>query len=150
MPVENRKRFYGTITDQYRTNLYGAKILLTDRAGTVIKDDNDDPIATTSDDSGKWGIRVPTKYFEYGDLYLTARYSGKEERLKITPDNLEVNFIIGAKTQEEEEVTVTACKTFKCKLKKSWEKNKTAYIIGIVSLVILAVILTIVLSTRRK
>jgi len=148
--AEATTKFTGTVTDIYRSNLYGAKILLMDEKNIVLKDNAEKPIATESDDKGKWTLDVPSKWFTYGDLYLTARHGGKEEKLKITPNNLEVNFIIGVKTQEEKEVTVTGCKTFKCKLKKAWNKNKSTYIYAIVSLIILAIILTIILSTSKS
>ena len=152
--VENRTRFSGKVTDKYGKALVGAKIIFTDQHGVPkITQPDDKVIGTYSEANGYYGIQIPSSLFhsEANDVSLTARYSGQpNETISIyggTPT--EIDFILGAKVQEEDEMTVVACKSFKCKVKKSFAKNKKAYIFGIIGLVLLAVAMTLIFSQKK-
>ena len=155
MAVENRLRYSGKITDQFGEDVFQAKVFLSDNDGKPVEY-NGDQIATLSDESGNWGLSIPSDLIPDTNInvssapFITARYMGEQETIQISRENKTIPFILGAKTQEEEEVTVVGCKTLKCKLKRSWTENKKAYLIGIAGLVLLAVLLTIFMLTRKK
>ena len=153
MPIENRIRFFGKITDKFNTPLEGVKLIFSDREGNPIMV-NDQPIGSYSEENGSWGLRIPSSLFhsEANNVSITARYNdGSIDTVSIYAGKpTEINFILGAKTQEEDEVFVTACSSFKCKIKQSFANNKKAYIYGIIGLVLLAVAMTLVFSSKQK
>lgn len=152
MSIENRIRFFGKITDKFNTPLEGVKLIFSDEKGAPIMV-NDQPIGSYSEEDGSWGLRIPSRLFHSwaNNVSITARYNdGSSDTVSIYAGRpTEINFILGAKTQEEDEVFVVACRSLKCKIKRSFAKNKKAYIYGVIGLILLAVAMTLVFSSKR-
>ena len=76
MPIENRIRFFGKITDKFNTPLEGVKLIFSDREGNPIMV-NDQPIGSYSEENGSWGLRIPSSLFhsEANNVSITARYN---------------------------------------------------------------------------
>jgi hypothetical protein len=149
--IVNRIRFSGTVTDQFNNKIDGAKIVWSDSKG-IPKKHEDKPVGTYSNEFGEWGLQIPSQYFHSeSSNFITARSTGQpDEIVEIRHDNYKnIDLILGAKTQEEDEVFVVACRSLKCKIKRSFAKNKKAYIYGVIGLILLAVAMTLVFSSKR-
>jgi len=150
--VENRIRFSGAVTDAYGKVVEGAKVIFSDSKGVPVQH-NGSPIGTITDASGNWGLQIPSSLLRCVGCtpFITARYTGlPSETVSISEDVKNVVFILGAKVQEEQEMIVVGqCKTLSCKVKSSFARNKKAYIIGIIGLVLLAVAMTLIFARKK-
>ena len=145
--IVNRIRFSGNITDQFNNKIDGAKIVWSDSKGIPKKHD-DKPVGSYSNEFGEWALQIPSQYFHSeATNFLTARISGQPaETIQIYPQKYKnIDLILGAKTQQEDEVTVIYERTLIEKLKA----NKKKILIGVVIALALAVV-TVLLVRKSK
>ena len=144
----------GTVTDLYNKTVPQAKIVWSDKDGNAVKGADGNTLGVIADNDGKYSIKIPTLNNIPASPYITASMMGMpKETINFVTSMRDIgtaDFILGAKTQEEDEVVVVGKCDFKCKARRHWRKHKKAYIIGIISLVLLAVILTVVFATKKN
>jgi hypothetical protein len=149
----------GVVTDLYNKPVGQAKLIWTDIDGKPVEGADGKTLGTVADLDGNYQLAIPSMLVAGVQVpaspFLTARAQGlPDETLNFIvsmKDQGTANFILGGKTQTEDEVIVTgkACKTFKCRAKISWNKHKKAYVGAIVGLVILSLLL-VIFSINKK
>jgi hypothetical protein len=141
----------GVTTDQ-NGNVIPAKVFATDKDGVPVRAKGGEALYTDSSLDGEFSIVIPAMSIACVTApcpkipaipYLTARYGGQSETLKI--DGKEMDFAIGSKSIEAENTVIFAPKP-----ESHWEKNKWKYIIGLISLVVMAIVLAIIFKNKEN
>lgn len=113
-------------------------------------------VGATTNDQGQFTLDVPILKTMNGSSplgsHLIVRSTGNTDQLMpLSPSETQYDFIIGKGAyQEEEAVYVTACKSTKCKLKKTFKENKNLLIAAVVSFVVFAVVISVVAATHKS